>query len=130
MYNTVTSSSHMRPSSAIPWKKDVLHSDNLADSFENPLFADVSNLSQPTGHSTVAGGSEVQSPARNPLFEGHATGRRLGSSGSVIRFASQHDGEPDASGGNTRTPGVYMTILKYHFPFELLMSLMSRLQNA
>ena len=77
-----------RPSRAVPWKADAAP---LAESFENPLYATIGNAARPSGRLTGSKRSFDRSPSNNPLFDGRASGQQPRSSGSVIRFASEHD---------------------------------------
>jgi hypothetical protein len=97
-----TSTTPWRPSSAIPWKTDAAP---LADTFKNPLYATISNADPPNRRLTGAKRSAARHSADNPLFDAHASGQRPRSSGSVIRFAGEHDGERSTAGIEAFRPG-------------------------
>ena len=93
-----------RPSSAIPWKVDAAPP---AGSFENPLYATISNAAPANRLVDGAKRLSTRHPSQNPLFDAQASGQRPRSSGSVIRFASEHDGERRSASITAYRPGKY-----------------------
>jgi hypothetical protein len=91
-----------RPSSAIPWKTNAAP---VAGSFENPLYATISDAAPANRRVNGTKRSSTRHSSDKPLFDGQPPAQRPRSSGSVIRFASEHGGERRTASIEAFKPG-------------------------